>query len=56
MAPYYNDRPVRQLARKTGVAAVTLYTQVGCAPEMATFFDLFETNLHALIAALSGTR
>jgi ABC-type Zn uptake system ZnuABC Zn-binding protein ZnuA len=50
---YYDDKPSRFVAEKTGARMVTLATSVGGAPAVENYFDLFEHNVGLLIAALS---
>jgi len=52
---YYDDKPSRFVAEKTGARLVTLATSVGGAPGVQDYFDLFEYNVRLLVAALSET-
>jgi zinc/manganese transport system substrate-binding protein len=51
---YYDDKPSRFVAEKTGARSITLATSVGGAPGVSDYFDLFEHNVGLLVAALSG--
>jgi ABC-type Zn uptake system ZnuABC Zn-binding protein ZnuA len=50
---YYDDKPSRFVAEKTGARMITLATSVGGAPDVEDYFDLFEHNVGLLVAALS---
>jgi len=50
---YYDDKPARFVAEKTGARMITLATSVGGAPGVEDYFDLFEHNVGFLVAALS---
>jgi zinc/manganese transport system substrate-binding protein len=52
---YYDDKPSRFLAEKTGARLITLVTSVGGAPEVEDYFDLFDYNVGLLAAAMSET-
>lgn len=52
---YYDDKPSRFVAEKTGARLVTLATSVGGAPGVSDYFDLFEYNVALLVAALGET-
>jgi zinc/manganese transport system substrate-binding protein len=52
---YYDDKPSRFIAEKTGARLLTLATSVGGAPGVSDYFDLFEYNVALLVAALGQT-
>jgi len=52
---YYDAKPSRFVAEKTGARMITLATSVGGAPDVEDYFDLFEHNVGLLVAALSET-
>jgi ABC-type Zn uptake system ZnuABC Zn-binding protein ZnuA len=52
---YYDDKPSRFVAEKTGARLLTLATSVGGAPGVNDYFDLFEYNVGLLVAALGRT-
>jgi zinc/manganese transport system substrate-binding protein len=52
---YYDDKPSRFVAEKTGARLITLATSVGGAPGVQDYFDLFEHNVGLLVAALGQT-
>lgn len=52
---YYDDKPSRFVAEKTGARSITLATSVGGAPGVSDYFELFEYNVGLLVAALSGS-
>jgi zinc/manganese transport system substrate-binding protein len=52
---YYDDKPSRFVAEKTGARLVTLATSVGGAPGVQDYFALFEYDVRLLIAALGET-
>ena len=53
---YYDDKPSRFVAEKTGARLITLATSVGGAAEVEDYFDLFDYNVGLLVAALSETQ
>jgi len=52
--PYYNPKPVRELARRVGAEAVPLPLSVGGAQGVETYFDLFDHLVAQMKAGLSG--
>jgi zinc/manganese transport system substrate-binding protein len=52
---YYDEKPARFVAEKTGARLITLATSVGGAPGVQDYFDLFEHNVGLLVAALGQT-
>jgi hypothetical protein len=50
---YYDDKPSRFVADKTGARLVTLATSVGGAPGVDDYFELFDYNLSLLLGAWS---
>jgi zinc/manganese transport system substrate-binding protein len=53
---YYDDKPSRFVAEKTGARLLTLATSVGGAPGVDDYFDLFEYNISLLVDAWSEER
>ncbi len=52
---YYEDKPSRFVAEKTGARLLTLATSVEGAPDVQDYFDLFDYNVRLLAAALGET-
>jgi zinc/manganese transport system substrate-binding protein len=50
---YYDDKPSRFVAGKTGARLLTLATSVGGAPGVDDYFDLFDHNVSLLVQAWS---
>jgi ABC-type Zn uptake system ZnuABC Zn-binding protein ZnuA len=52
---YYDDKPSRFVAEKSGARWITLATSVDGAPDVKDYFALFEHNVGLLVSALSET-
>ena len=52
MAPYYNGKTGELVARESGAKLVTLATSVGGVEGADDYFELFDTNLRLLLAAV----
>ncbi len=51
ISPYYNKKSSELVASKTDGIVVELASSVGSFPEVKTYFDLFDYNIHKLIEA-----
>jgi ABC-type Zn uptake system ZnuABC Zn-binding protein ZnuA len=49
--PYFDDKPARSVAERTGAVVVHIAPMVGAAKEIKTYFDLFDYNINALVEA-----
>lgn len=52
MSTFYNQKTARLVAKLSGAEIVTLANSVEGFPAVQTYFDLFETNLSRLLAAV----
>lgn len=52
--PYFDKKTPNYIAGKTGATVVTFYPSVGGIPAITDYFDLFDTNIDALIAAVKA--
>ena len=54
--PYFDSKTPNFIASKTGAAVVIFYPSVGGIPEIKDYFDLFDRNIGAFIAAMKGRK
>jgi zinc/manganese transport system substrate-binding protein len=54
--PYFDERLPNKIAKESGAKVLIFPASVGGAPEIKTYFDLFDYNLNLLNHALGGTR
>ncbi|MEO8431919.1 MAG: metal ABC transporter substrate-binding protein [Acidobacteriota bacterium] len=54
--PYFDSKTPKSIAEKTGAAVVTFYPSVGGLPSIKTYFDLFDTDVDAFVAAMKGKK
>ncbi len=52
ISPYFDDKPAKSIAKRTGAKVVKMAPSVEAFPNVATYFDLFEYNLNQIIMAL----
>jgi zinc/manganese transport system substrate-binding protein len=50
--PYFDKKTPDAIAAKSGAAVVTFYPSVGGIPEIKDYFDLFDTDVGAFVAAM----
>ncbi len=51
ISPYYDDKPAKSVAQRTGAVVVHAAPSVGAFKDVRTYFDLFEYNINALVEA-----
>ena len=51
ISPYFDDRPAKSLAERTGAEVVYVAPSVGAFKEVKSYFDLFDYNVNALLGA-----
>lgn len=54
--PYFDSKTPKSIAEKTGAVVVTFYPSVGGLPAIKTYFDLFDSDLDAFVAAMKGRK
>jgi zinc/manganese transport system substrate-binding protein len=54
--PYFDSKTPNFIASKTGAAVVIFYPSVGGIPEIKDYFDLFDRNIGAFVAAMKGRK
>jgi len=54
--PYFDLKTPEYVAAQTAAEVVRLYPSVGGTREIADYFDLFDVNIDALVAALERHR
>ncbi len=52
--PYFDSKTPKSIASKTGAVVVTFYPSVGGLPAIKTYFDLFDYDVDAFVAAMKG--
>lgn len=52
--PYFDSKTPKAIAQKTGATLLTFYPSVGGKPGIDDYFQLFDANIDALVAALKG--
>lgn len=51
ISPYFDQKPARTIADKTGAEVIAIAPSVGAVNNVKTYLDLFEYNLNALASA-----
>jgi len=54
--PYFDRKTPDAIAAKTGATVVTFYPSVGGVPAIKDYFDLFDYDIDALVAAMKGKK
>lgn len=54
--PYFDQKTPKSIAEKTGAVALVFYPSVGGKPGIDDYFQLFDANVSALVAALGGKK
>ncbi len=52
ISPYFDDKPAKSIAKRTGATVVKIAPSVQAWPNLKTYFDLFDFNLTKIITAL----
>lgn len=51
ISPYFDDKPARSVASRVGAEVVPFAPSVGAFHDIESYFDLFDFNVNALVAA-----
>lgn len=51
ISPYFDENPAQSVARRTDAVVVPIAPSVGAFEEVQSYFDLFDYNINALVAA-----
>jgi len=54
--PYFDSKTPKSIAAKTGAAVVTFYPSVGGTPQIKDYFSLFDYDVDAFVAAMTGKK
>jgi ABC-type Zn uptake system ZnuABC Zn-binding protein ZnuA len=54
--PYFDRKTPDAIATKTGATVVTFYPSVGGVPAIKDYFDLFDYDIDAFVAAMKGKK
>jgi zinc/manganese transport system substrate-binding protein len=54
--PYFDRKTPDSIAAKTGATVVTFYPSVGGVPAIKDYFDLFDYDIDAFVAAMKGKK
>lgn len=52
ISPYFDDKPAKAIASRTGAKVVKIAPSVEALPNIKTYFDLFDYNLNEIISIL----